>query len=58
MGIHTFKAGSKQYEIFIAEDHIEVYEKEDPSEGFIFDSKKQLIAFVNHLTDMLDEEIK
>ncbi len=57
MAIHTFKAGMKQYEVFTDEEYFEIYEKENPSDGFIFDSKKQLIAFVNHLTDMLDEEI-
>lgn len=54
---HNFKAGNKHYEVFFAFDdnHIEVYEKENPKEGLIFTNKKQLVAFVNNLTDVIEE---
>lgn len=58
MAIHTFKAGTKHYEFFKSGDHSEIYEASNPREGFIFESDKQLIAFVNQLTDVIDEEVK
>lgn len=58
--IHKFKAGNKYYEVFLSssDDYIEIYETENPKEGLIFNSKKQLIAFVNNLTDIAEEEAK
>lgn len=55
---HSFKAGDKYYEVFFAFDdnHVEVYEKDNPKEGLIFSSKKQLIAFINNITDIIEEE--
>lgn len=58
MATHTFKAGTKHYEFFKTGEHSEIYESDNPREGFIFESNKQLIAFVNQLTDAIDEEAK
>ena len=58
---HGFKAGDKHYELFISpnknEEYYEVYEKEKPSEGLVFESRKQLISFVNFLTDLVEDEV-
>lgn len=56
---HGFKAGDKYYELFISpnDEHFELYEKDNPKEGLIFDSKKQIISFVNFLTDLIEEEV-
>lgn len=54
--VTTFKAKEKEYEIFFAEDgFIELYEKNNPREGFYFESKKQLMMFINTLTDILEK---
>ena len=53
----NFKAKDKEYELFFAEDdnQIEVYEKDNPKDGFIFTGKKQLLMFINTLTDVLEK---
>lgn len=59
--IHQFKAGEVTYEVFISpsedEEYIELYEQKNPSEGLTFSSNKQLISFVNFLTDLVEEEV-
>lgn len=56
-----FKAGEKHYDLFVSQkendEHYEVYERENPKEGLIFDSKKQIISFVNFLTDLVEDEV-
>ena len=54
---HFFKAGHKQYEVFVCpnDEHVEIYEKENPKEGLIFSTRKQLKSFVNSLTDVVEE---
>jgi hypothetical protein len=56
---YVFKANNKTYEIFFADDNsgIELYEENDPSTGFFFNDLKQLILFVNNLTDVVDSKI-
>ena len=58
---HGFKAGDVAYELFISqvpeEEDYELYEKENPKEGMTFSSNKQLISFVNFLTDIVEEEV-
>jgi len=54
--LKKFISENKEYEVFIAKDnHIEVYEKNNPKEGFIFENEKQAISFINGLTDILEE---
>lgn len=54
----TFKAGTIHYEVFIKNEYYEIYELNNPKEGLIFDSKKQLISFINHITDIIEEGAK
>lgn len=51
----NFKAGKKQYEIFNGESHYEVYEKDNPKNGMVFDNKKDIIPFINNLTDIVEK---
>lgn len=52
----NFKAKSRNYEIFFADDgFIELYDKDNPKEGFYFNNKKDLVVFVNTLTDVLEK---
>lgn len=55
-----FMVKGKTYEIFFALDnHIELYEKEDPGKtGFIFNDLKELYNFVNSLTDIIEQNQK
>lgn len=55
---HNFKSGDKHYEVFFSDDDsIEVYERDDAKEGLIFDNKKQLVSFINNLTDIAEDEV-
>lgn len=57
---YKFKAGNKTIEVFFSEDdeQVEVYDEEDPGKtGFIFHDNKQLISFVNGLTDVVEHHI-
>ena len=51
----TFKAKNREYELFFADDgFIELYDKDNPNEGFYFQNKKDLFIFVNTITDVLE----
>ena len=54
--IYKFKAGNKTIEMYFSEDgSSEFYDEDNLSEtGFIFNDKKQLISFVNGLTDVVE----
>ena len=57
---YKFKAGNKTIEIVFFEDDnsSELYEESDPGNtGFIFSDKKQLINFVNGLTDVVESRL-
>lgn len=53
----NFKAKDKEYELFFAEDddQIELYDKNNPKDGFYFKNKKELLMFMNTLTDVLEK---
>lgn len=52
----AFKAKNREFEIFFAEDgFIELYDKDNPSEGFYFKDRKSLLVFVNTITDVLEK---
>jgi len=55
-GTHTFSIKGKDYELFFAEDgYVEVYEVGDPGKtGFIFPDLKNLILFINNITDIAE----
>lgn len=55
---NKFKINNKVYGVFIAEDKaIEIYEEEDPAHtGFIFNNKKEMILFINNLSDIISKE--
>lgn len=55
----NFKAGETNYEVFFSpnDEHTEVYEKDNPKNGLIFESHKQLISFVNFLTDIIEDKV-
>lgn len=57
--ITKFKAGDAQYEVFFSpnDEHVEVYEADNPTQGLIFESRKQLITFVNFLTDIVEDKV-
>lgn len=57
--VFSFKVSGVQYELFFAKDdeHVEIYETENPSSGFIFNKHKDLITFVNLLTDAVEEKV-
>jgi len=57
---YKFKAGNKTIEVFFSEDdeHTELYDERDPGKtGFIFHDHKQLISFINGLTDVVEHHI-
>jgi len=57
---YKFKARNKTIEVFFSEDdeQSEVYDERDPSKtGFIFNDHKQLISFINCLTDVVEHHI-
>lgn len=54
--VTTFRAKDRDFELFFADDgFIELYDKDNPSEGFYFKDKKSLITFINTLTDVLEK---
>lgn len=57
--ISIFKAGEVQYEIFFCpnDEHVELYEKDNPKHGLIFENHKHLISFVNFLTDTIEDKV-
>lgn len=56
---YKFKAGNKTIEVYFNEDESsELYEDTDPGNtGFFFGDKKQLISFVNGLTDVVESRL-
>lgn len=56
---YKFKAGNKTIEVYFSDDgSSEIYDEDDPSHtGFVFSDKKQLIVFVNNLTDVVEDYI-
>ncbi len=52
-----FKVKKREFEIFFAENgSVEVYDLENPKEGVIFSSEKELNVFVNMLTDIIEKK--
>ena len=57
MSTETIQSRNKKYELFYAEDgHVELYELKDPSNGFIFNDEKEMILFINSITDHLEKK--
>jgi len=57
MPTEIIQARSKKYELFYGEDgHIELYDEEDPSNGFVFDNEKEMNLFINSLVDHLEKK--
>jgi len=57
--MHTdiLTARTKKYEVFYGDDdHIEIYDQDDPSNGFIFETEKELNLFINTVTDYLEKK--
>jgi hypothetical protein len=56
---HTFSIKGKDFEVFFAEDgYVEIYEIDNPGKtGFIFQELKNLILFINNLTDIAESKI-
>lgn len=53
---YQFSTKEKKYEVFFGqEDHVEVYEIENPKEGLIFEDSKNFNVFVNSITDALEK---
>lgn len=50
----SFKIGNKIFELFEGKDHIEIYEKDRPSNGIVLDRKEYIIPFVNKITDIAE----
>jgi hypothetical protein len=59
-GIYKFNInGSKEVEVFIGENAVELYDPANPSKsGFIFDSMSDFVYFCNCITDIIDEKQK
>jgi hypothetical protein len=59
-GAHKFSIKGKDYEVFFAEDgQTEVYEMKDPGKtGFFFPNLKNLILFINNLTDIAEGQLE
>jgi len=57
--VSNFKSGETHYEIFFSSDdeHIEIYERDNPKNGLIFETHKQLIGFINSLTDIVEDKV-
>lgn len=55
--VQEFVVKGTVFEIFFALDgHIELYERDNPGKtGFIFNDVKGLYAFVNCLTDIIEQ---
>jgi len=57
MPVEIIQARNKKYELFYAEDgHIELYDQDDPGNGFIFENEKDLNLFINSVTDHLEKK--
>lgn len=57
MPTETIQAKNTKYEIFYGEDdHVELYDAENPSNGFVFESEKELNLFINSVTDFLEKK--
>jgi len=57
---HRFSIKGKDYEVFFAEDgYSEIYEVDNPGEtGFIFSELKNLILFINNITDIAETKLE
>lgn len=53
----NFKTKDAEYELFFAQDDdtVEVYDKDNPRNGFIFTNKKSMIMFLNKVVDVLEQ---
>ena len=58
--MEKFKINNKVYEVFITKDKsVEIYEEKDPAHtGFIFNNKKEIILFINNLSDIISKEFE
>lgn len=57
MSAEIIQSRNKKYELFYAKDgHVELYELKDPSNGFIFDDEKEMVHFINSVTDHLEKK--
>lgn len=58
--MNKFKINNRIFEVFVTEDKaIEIYEEKDPAHtGFIFNNKKEIILFINNLSDIISKEFK
>jgi hypothetical protein len=56
---YKFKTGNKTIEVYFSDDgSSELYDEEDPLHtGFVFSDDKQLISFVNNLTDIVENHL-
>lgn len=57
---YKFKAGNKTIEVFFNDDDdgSELYDEDSPGDtGFVFTDRKQLISFVNGLTDVVESRL-
>ena len=57
--LYTFKVGERTMEVFFSEEgeYSEMYDSENIDKtGFTFDTKKELISFINQLTDIVEEK--
>ena len=54
--VTSFRAKNREYELFFADDgFIELYDSNNPNEGFYFKDRKELVVFMNTLTDVLEK---
>lgn len=57
MAVEVVSARTRTYELFYGEDgHIELYDAENPSNGFEFNNEKELNLFINSVTDHLEKK--
>lgn len=52
---YQFSTKEKDYELFFGNEHIELYETNNPKEGLIFENNKNFNRFINLIIDILEK---
>lgn len=55
--VTNFRVKNRDFEVFFAEDGaVELYDKDNPRDGFIFSDRKNLVMFINTLSDVVEKK--
>lgn len=55
--VANFRVKNREFEVFFSQDGaVELYDKDNPRDGFIFSDRKNLVMFINTLSDVIEKK--